>query len=170
MQGMSSLSFDGTSDPKEFFKSFLLQASMFHWDDANQAKVLPLYLKGKAERISNAMPADKDKIEEIEKAIVKSCTQSHEVLLHAFYNSKPKEAETLSQFALALQDLLTKTVPTMGDTEKAIFLRQQLNAHLPIHMRALIQFNSKQSWDDLLVASDEDSPLLISVHCLDSQA
>ena len=158
MQGMSSLSFDGTSDPKEFFKSFFLQASMFNWDNAKQAKVLPLYLKGKAERIYNAMPADKDKIEEIEKAIVKGCTQSQEVLLHAFYSRKPKEAETLSQFALALQDLLTKAVPTMGDTEKAIFLRQQLNAHLPIHMRALIQFNSKQSWDDLLVALDEASP------------
>ena len=104
------------------------------------------------------MPADKDKIEEIEKAIVKGCTQSQEVLSHAFYSRKPKEAETLSQFALALQDLLTKAVPTMGDTEKAIFLRQQLNAHLPIHMRALIQFNSKQSWDDLLVALDEASP------------
>ena len=46
----------------------------------------------------------------------------------------------------------------MGGTEKAVFLRQQLNSHLPTHMRALIQFNSKQSWDNLLVALDQASP------------
>ena len=109
---------------------------MFYWDAAKQGSVIPYYLKGKAEIINNALPANKDKIEEIAKAIINGCTQSQEVLLYAFYSRKPKEGEILSQFALSLQDLLTKAVPTMGATEKAIFLRQQLNAHLPMHLRA----------------------------------
>lgn len=46
----------------------------------------------------------------------------------------------------------------MGATEKSLFLRQQLNVHLPTHMHALIQFNLKQSWDDLLVVLDQASP------------
>ena len=71
------------------------------------------------------MAVDKDKINAIAKAIIDGCTQSQEVLLHSFYNRRPKEDETLSQFALALQDLLSKAVPTMGNTEKTIFLRQQ---------------------------------------------
>ena len=157
-QSFSSQCYDGSSDPKEFFKSFYLQASMFNLDDAKQAKVVPFFLKGKAERLYNAMAVDKDKIDAVAKAIIDGCTQSQEVLLHSFYNRRPREDETLSQFALALQDLLSKAVPTMGNTEKTIFLRQQLNAHLPDHMRALIQFNSNKSWDDLLVALDQASP------------
>ena len=79
-QGISSQSYDGSTDPKEFLKSLYLQASMFNWDDAKQAKVIPYFLKGKAERIFNGMPSDKDKIEEMARALIAGCTHSQEVL------------------------------------------------------------------------------------------
>ena len=40
---------------------------MFYWDAAKQGSVIPYYLKGKAEIINNALPANKDKIEEVVK-------------------------------------------------------------------------------------------------------
>lgn len=76
IQGISSQSYEGSSDPKESFKSFYLQASMFKWDATEQARVIPFFLKGKAERVFSAMTADKDKIDKIEEAIIKGCTQS----------------------------------------------------------------------------------------------
>ena len=90
IQGVSSQSYEGSTDPKEFFKSFYLQASMFKWDKTEQARVIPFFLKGKAERVFNATAADQDKIDKIEEAIIKGCTQSQEALLDAFYNRRPK--------------------------------------------------------------------------------
>jgi hypothetical protein len=169
IQGISSQSYEGSSDPKEFFKSFYLQASMFKWDANEQARVIPFFLKGKAERVFNAMQADKDKIDKIEEAIIKGCTQSQEALLDAFYSRRPREYESVSQFAVALLELLSKAVPTLGNPEKLIFCRHQLNVHLPKYMRALIQYNSKQSWDDLLVALDQASPH-VEISCYNNQS
>ena len=69
IQGVCSQSYDGTSDPKEFLKSFQLQAAMFGWNDDKQSEVIQFYLKGKAERIFNALEVGKQKsIAEIKKA------------------------------------------------------------------------------------------------------
>jgi len=141
---------------------------MFKWDKTEQARVIPFFLKGKAERVFNAMAADQDKIDKIEEAIIKGCTQSQEALLDAFYSRRPKEDESVSQFAVALLDLLSKAVPTLGSPEKLIFCRHQLNVHLPKYMRALIQYNSKQTWDELLVALDQASPH-VDVSCFNNQ-
>lgn len=152
-------SYDGNSDPVEFTKSFKLHAFMFGWDDAKQLQVLPLLLKGRAERIFNGLDntkkaAIKDALEEIEN----NCVQSQEMLLNAFYSRKPAPGERLSSFANALQDLLTKAVPKLGNNEKTILLRSQLCEHLPEHLRALIHFNHNKSWDDILCALDQAMP------------
>ena len=59
LHSVSSQSYNGMADPKDFLKSFQLQAAMFGWDDAKQAAVIPFYLKGKAKRVYNAMDASK---------------------------------------------------------------------------------------------------------------
>ena len=52
--------------------------------------------------------------------------------------------EKLSNFALDLQSLLEKAIPSMGTNERGVLLRRQLGAFLPAHMRAIISFNSNK--------------------------
>ena len=56
-RSMGVFSYDGKSDPKEFVKSFVIQSAMFNWDEAKQCQIIPSFLKGKAERIYNALTA-----------------------------------------------------------------------------------------------------------------
>jgi hypothetical protein len=155
-----SFSYDGTSDPVEFLKKFNLQAKAANWKAEDKAEAIQYYLKGKSERIFNGIASDKRTFDEISKALIAGCSQPQEVLLYAFYQRRPQPGEQLSTFALALQDLLNKAVPTLDDRHKAIFLRAQLAQHLPDHMRALIQFNANKTWDELLSAMDQAMPFV----------
>lgn len=151
--------YDGTSDPAEFFRQFELQAMIFNWDDNKKIQVIQFFLVKKAKRIFDAISEDDKKaFSKIKEQITKGCNQSQEALLDAFYNRKPAPNELLSHFALSLQELLSKAIPSMGDTEKTILLRSQRSQHLPEHMRALIQFNASKSWDELLRALDKSMP------------
>ena len=107
--------YDGNSDPAEFVRSFKLQSFMFSWDDTKQLEVLPLLLKGRAERVFSALEATKkDTIKKALEEIENGSVQSQEMLLSAFYGRKPAVGERLSSFASVLQDLLTKAVPKLG--------------------------------------------------------
>lgn len=61
---------------------------------------------------------DKVVIATVMGTIETGCVQSQEVLLHSFYARKPEANETMSHFALALQDLLSRAIPSMKDAEK----------------------------------------------------
>ena len=155
--------YDGLSDPREFEKLFKLQATMFNWDEQKQTAILPLVLKGKAERIYDALDNTKKADgKEILKAVIAGCTVTQDVLLDSFYTRKPGQGELLSHFALDLQDLLSKALPNLKDPEKSILLRKQLSSFLPEHMRALIHFNQSKSWDELLIALDQSMPHVVA--------
>ena len=161
MKGISSQSYDGSTDPKDFFKSFLLQAAIFNWDDDKQAAIIPFYLKGKAEHIYNALDANKKKsIDEIKKALLTGCTVSIGVLIDAFHNRKLRSDETFSQFAIALQGLLNRAMPNLGDPEKLALLRSQLSKSLPDYLRYMINFNTSLTWEKLLEALEQSVPHL----------
>jgi hypothetical protein len=161
--GMKCLSYDGTGDPKEFIKKFQLQAAMFGWNKDKQVAILPNIFSAKAERIYEALSTDEKKEPDvILKAISGGCMLTKEVLLQQFYNSKPVSGELLSTFALKLQEALNKALPGLGLVEKNAILRSQLIAYLPDYMKALIQYNQSQTWDDLLVALDSSHPYISS--------
>ncbi len=96
--------------------------------------------------------------EDVLKDLVTSCSQPKEVLLYQFYERKRSSTESISKYALALQELLAFAVPTMNLAEQTILLRAQSCLSVPEHMRALIQFNSSLSWDALLVCLDKSLP------------
>ena len=160
---MKCLSYDGTGDPKEFIKKFQLQAAMFGWNQDKQVAILPNIFSAKAERIYESLSTDEKKEPDvILKAISGGCMLTKEVLLQQFYNSKPVSGELLSTFALKLQEALNKALPGLGLVEKNAILRSQLIAYLPDYMKALIQYNQSQTWDDLLVALDSSHPYISS--------
>lgn len=100
--------YNGASDPKEFIKTFRLQAMMANWDDAKQAEIIPNMLIGKAERIFEEMSeTDQKDIKKIIRELETKCAQSSEALLQAFQNRRQKDGESISEYALCLQDMLS---------------------------------------------------------------
>ena len=151
--------YDGTKDVKEFLKAFKLQALVFSWDEAKQCQCIQYLLKGKAERLFEALaPGEEKKIESIFKCLQEGCIVPQEVLLDRFFERKPKPNELLSTFAISLQALLFKAMPDLPTKDKNIFLRRQLGVYMPDHMRALVHFNTQKTWDELLTAIDQSMP------------
>lgn len=107
----TKVSYDGISDPNEFIKSFKWNMMFTKLEEAKQLEAMEFCLTGKAERIYKAV-VDKTKLENVTKALIEVCSQSQEVLLDAFEARKPREGELLSHFAIELQELLNKAVPT----------------------------------------------------------
>ncbi len=90
--------------------------------------------------------------------MVDGCVETKEVLLQKFYSMRPKANELLSSYANRLQDLLVLAMPSLKTIEQNIILRGQLATHLPDYMKALITFNHKTTWDELLTALDAAHP------------
>ena len=157
-KSMGSQAYDGSTDPKEFFRSFLLQAAMFNWDATKQVAIIPIYLKGKAENIYNALSGtQKGSVDEIKKAIEAGCGQSTAELLNSFHSRRKKSDESYSQFGRSLNSLLSRAMPNLGEGEKNSFLRAQLIKCLPDNLRFAVHFNADKKWDDVLSALDQSS-------------
>lgn len=151
--------FDGLKDPKDFIKSFKLQAMCFKWSEAEQCQAIQLLLTDKAETLFEALTDDKKKvIAEIYSTLNTSCTTSSEVLLDRFFEKRPAKNELLSQYALGLEQAIKKALPGLKAPEREMLLRRQLGTYLPEHMRALISFNAHKSWEDVLTSIDKALP------------
>lgn len=149
--------YDGFSDPNVFINAFELNAFVFKWDDKDKATAIKHLLTEKAERVYEKV-TDKTKIDDIYKELRDKCGLSNEKLLDRFFERKPREGETIQQFALALQDLLEKAMPGLGSKEKMVLLKRQLGVNLPEHIKALIHFNVTMDWDNLIKAVGEALP------------
>ena len=141
--------YDGTTDPKEFVRAFKLQSAMLNWNDAKQLSLVSLFLKGKALRVYENIQT-KESIEDVLEAIIQGCAQPKEIHHEEFYQRKIRSDESITQFAMALQDLLQKAIPGMKQPEQAVLLKAQLCESLPDHLKALVKFSSEKSWDEIL--------------------
>lgn len=140
----SSQSYDGSTDPKEFLRLFELQSAMLGWDATKQLTFIPLFLTDKAKRVFDKI-TDKSTIALVSAGIISGCSKSQDNMLYEFYGRKLGRDESITKFALSLQDLLTRAIPTMGENERNCLLRAQLCSHLPDHLKAMVQFNSQKT-------------------------
>ena len=158
---LDSLVYDGSTSPSDFIRSFQIQALYQDWDGASQLTHIPLFLKGKAKRVYDALTI-KTTIKHVTDELLAKCAQSQDQLLYQFYERKRHDDESISKYALALQDLLQLAVPSLGTLEQTTLLRAQLCLSLPDHLQALIQFSPSMSWDDLLACLDKAFPHVIA--------
>ena len=85
-------------------------------------------------------------------------------MLQNFRNRRPHPGERLSTYAQALLELLNKAIPNIGAEVSNELVRDQLTAHLPEYMKAIIRFNQSMSWDDLLKSLDAAQPYITGAH------
>jgi hypothetical protein len=151
--------YDGSTDPEDFVNSFKIQAA--EWSPENQLEYLPLFLRGKAKRLYDAVLAgDKDTIAKALIKIVALCAKPKETLLYKFYQRQLQSGESVADYACALKELLDVASPGLTMEQQLPFLRAQICLQVPEHTRALIQFNSSLSWDQLLASLDKAFPCI----------
>lgn len=156
--------YEGESDPNDFIRQYKIQALFHDWDEAKQVANIPLFLKKKASRVFKAINPQTT-ILQIFNGLITGCQQPQELSLYQFYERKRRTGESVSKFALALQELLLKALPEMNDTPELAnkFLRPQLCLNLPPHMRAMVQFNSNLTWEQLLICLDKSLPHVVDL-------
>jgi len=161
---ITTLVYDGESNPVDFIRQFKIHALCLDWDEDKCITSIPLFLKEKASRVFAGINP-KTTSAQIYAGIIAGCSQPVELSLYQFYERKRRPGESVSKFARALQELLLKAVPTLNDTPDVAnqFLRPQLCLNLPQHMRAMVQFNSTMTWEQLLACLDRSLPHVVDL-------
>ena len=158
---LAPMMYDGSTNPATFLDHFRLQSLFQDWDEAKQLTSLPLFLRGTAREMYTFIPI-KTSIETVLTELIAACTQPQEVLLNQFFQRKQHPGESISKFAKALQELLHLADPTLPVRNQTTLLKAQLCQSLPEQMRAMINFNSTMSWNDLLRNLDKTLPHVVA--------
>jgi hypothetical protein len=158
------LRYDGLLDPTEFLNAFGLQSLMYKWTEDQQVEAIGFMLTGKAKRVVDTMTGDKTKIKQIKDALKAGCVETKEVLMKQFNAARPQPNELISEYATRLQLLLERAIPGLDTGHATFILRGHLATHLPDYMQALISYNQKTTWDELLSALDAAHPYIIEMN------
>ncbi len=150
--------YDGMGDPVDFVQEFKICALMKGWDEAKCFANFPVFLKAKAQRVYESALAGEEPPTTSQKAyevVIKGCKPPDESLLVKFLSRKIKPGETVSFFALELQQLLHIAMPELQAKYQSAFLRAHLCLSLPKELQDLVNFTADNlTWDQLLVKLD----------------
>lgn len=151
--------YEGIKDPEEFVQCFKICKIMKGWTDDIALANFPVFLKAKALRVWTAKEAtDKDTLDKAYKIIIAGCKPPNESLLVDFLSRKMKPTESISRYALDLQQLLQIAAPELNELQnvQSAFLRAHLCISLPKELQNLVNFTADNlSWDQLLVKLDQ---------------
>lgn len=154
------LVFDGETEGEidEFFNNFALEAMMFGWSEAEQAKAIRYCLKGKARRymleLDETQQAD---IKEIEKKLRSCLSKAPEFYLNQFYKREVRGGESISSFCHCVQGLLEKGLPGLEKTIRDKLLRSRLLAVAPENLKNFLEMLSDRSWDEVVSILDKSN-------------
>ena len=153
----SCVIYDGMSSPKEWIRSFNILAVYQDWDNEKKLANIPLFLKGKAQRVYDGM-AMKTEIKQVTDELLAKCAVTSDALIVQFYNRKKKQDESYAQFASSLQDILSNALPDLDASKQLPLLRAQLCAGVPDNIKTLVNFNRSLKWDELVVCLEQAFP------------
>ena len=115
LEKLDSLIYDGVKSPDDFIRVFKLQSVFQEWNGAAQLANLPLFLKGRALTVFDAI-ATKTTIAEALAGLVAGCGPNREHYMNEFYARKRKPGESMVAFGAVLHSLILKGMPDLkGD-------------------------------------------------------
>ena len=143
--------FDGTSDVLDFIDEFDSLASSSDWNDYQQTRYIQSYLSGDVKISFNLLPdIDKRDITRIKSFLLREYGYNRDHYLQQFHNRRPKLNEKPKSYALAIQRLLKRAMPTLQKDEYEQFLKQKLLSYLPKSYQATIRLLGNRDWDSLI--------------------
>ena len=149
--------YDGLDSPAEFERVYAVTAAMQDWDDDKTLRNLPLFLRGKAKRVYDAL-ATKTTIKHIFDELKLKCAVPRDQLVERFQSRRRHAGESIARYADELFTLLSEAMPGLDAEVQSTLLKTQLCAGVPDNVRTLVNFNRALSWDDLVAALDRSFP------------
>lgn len=147
--------YDGINDPELFIQEFKICAIMKAWNETTAIANFPVFFKGKAKRVYNAI-VTKATIQQAYDGLILGCKPPNESLIVDFLSRKMKPEESISKYALDLQQLLQIAMPELQAGYQSSFLRAHLCLSLPEDLQNLVNFTADNlTWDKLLVKLDQ---------------
>ena len=124
-----------------FLKDFQITGIYQKWDATMQLKNLPIFLNGKAEHVFNAI-TDKDTIKKALDGLRLGCKPSNESFIINFYGRVLSADESISAYALELQEMLLLAMPKLQAEYQSSLLRAHLCLFLPQDLQTLVNFTA----------------------------
>lgn len=144
--------YDGSTDIKDFIKSFRAAAIVSRWSTADQVSLLEAYLTGCA-LDTFRMITDKSNVEQVFKLLLEKHGRSATQYLDEFNKLEPKHNETPRSFAHKLKQLIDDALPDSNASQKEILLKNRFIHCLPESNKSVVIYNSKnQSFIDTVEA------------------
>ena len=150
--------YDGLDSPAEFERVYAVTAAMQDWDVDKTLRNLPLFLRGKAKRVYDAL-ATKTTLKHIFDELKLKCAVSREQLVERFQSRRRHAGESIARYADELFTLLSAAMPGLDAEVQSTLLKTQLCVGVPDNVRTLVNFNRALSWDDLVAALDRSFPM-----------
>lgn len=148
----NNIIYDGESaDFDDFLNAFGYDATMFGWNDEEQAKAIKFCLTDKAlKEFKKLSDDDKKDINKIIKQLKETCTKTPEYYLNAFYTAALEPGESIAQFCQKLQILVEKGLPGLDETHRDKMLKARLIVNVPQHVKDFLELMSNKKWSELV--------------------
>ena len=147
--------FDGSQDVFEFLECFDSAALSCRWQDDTQASYLQSYLRGDARKLYNSLSQqDRNDIGMLKDSLIRNFSPNTDEYFDMFNERRPKLNEKPRSFALALQELFNRAMPTADRDHRNSLLIRKFRSYLPQSLQMMVKLTNVQTWDALVNAAD----------------
>jgi hypothetical protein len=158
------ISYDGSSCPKTFKKTYMRIAAMFSWNATAALSNMEHYLDGKAltayNKIMMARSSDTPPYvaptttNAFFDAFLLECAPPTSTFLNAFNTRLPLAGESYTKYLAALRDLLNKAIPDLTGVQTNQLLRNRLRFSTSGSVQHHVDFNDTMPLDELVTKLD----------------
>jgi hypothetical protein len=141
--------YDGSTDVNDFLEHFDVLAAASQWTPQAQAHYLYMYLADNPRTTIQQLPNNND-INAIKQRLVADYAPSPEKYMQLYEERVPKKNEKPKAFALAIQKLLSRRMPTLSQDNKEKLLKNKFMKYLPKPTQIIMKLAAERDWATLV--------------------
>jgi hypothetical protein len=141
--------YDGSTDVNDFLEHFDVLAAASQWTPHAQAQYLYMYLADNP-RSTIQQLANNNDINAIKRRLISDYAPSAEKYVHMYEERVPKLNEKPKAFALAIQKLLSRGMPTLTQANKEQLLKNKFMKYLPQQTQLIMKLGPERDWATLV--------------------
>ena len=150
--------YDGSTDVEVFVREYEIMCLCMNWDAAAMLANVDKFLHGKAKRVYDATTT-KTTWAQVVAGLRAGIMPPGETLMMQFYSRVLGDDESITEYALALQTLLSRAMPLLHGLSaeyELLMLRTHLCLSLPRDLQVMVNFTAKTTtFDELMTKLDQ---------------
>ena len=150
--------YDGSTDVEVFVREYEMMCLCMNWDANAMLANVDKFLHGKAKRVYDATTT-KTTWAQVVAGLRAGIMPPGETLMMQFYSRVLGDDESITEYALALQTLLSRAMPLLHNLSaeyELLMLRTHLCLSLPRDLQVMVNFTAKTTtFDELMTKLDQ---------------